>query len=68
MDIFDLENYILKMGGIIDDIQVLQSENAEKDAYLALAVVYNHHFNRLWNAYEEALANKGGLNGQATKN
>jgi hypothetical protein len=52
---YDLEQPILRSFGIIDDLRMLVKTNAPPEAFLALATVYDIHFNHFWELYEETL-------------
>lgn len=52
---FDLEQSIMHCWGILDDIQILQKHNASSDAYAALAVLYQIHFEELFAIFDEVI-------------
>lgn len=55
---FDLEQEILDCWKITDDIKLLHGRRAYPEDYTALAKVYEHKFNQLWETFEFMIADK----------
>ena len=51
---FDLEQTILESWKIISDIQLMTKQGAPAEDYAALATVYEHRFQDLWDTFEGA--------------
>ena len=58
VDRFDLEQSILSCWNITDDINLLHKRGAKKKEYVALADVYQHKFNELWDIFETLVHEK----------
>lgn len=69
MDIYDVEQQIMRSWTIVDDITMLCEKNAPIEAFQNLACVYNYQFSKLFDTYEEFLKQKiKEEDGQATEN
>ncbi len=54
-DRFDFEQAIMQCWGIVDDLKAFRKLNAPLETYDALAVVYQQHFEYLWDIFEYLL-------------
>ena len=52
MDRFDLEQQILESWNVVRDIQLLAKQEAPTESFSALATVYEHRFQELWDTFE----------------
>ena len=52
IDRFDLEQQIMETWGIIRDIQLLTRQGASAESFSALATVYEHKFQEVWDTFE----------------
>ena len=55
MDRFDLEQQIMETWGIIRDIQLLTRQGASAESFSALATVYEHKFQEVWDTFETVI-------------
>ena len=51
-DRFDLEQQLLDCWKLTDDIKLLAGRSADVGDFKALAKVYDHKFNQLWETFE----------------
>ena len=52
MDRFDLEQQIMESWNVVRDIQLLAKQEAPPESFSALATVYEHRFQELWDTFE----------------
>ena len=52
IDRFELEQQIMESWNIIRDIQLLAKQEAPTESFSALATVYEHKFQELWDTFE----------------
>ena len=52
MDRFELEQQIMESWNIVRDIQLLAKQEAPTESFAALATVYEHKFQELWDTFE----------------
>jgi hypothetical protein len=57
-DRFDLEQEILDCWKLIDDIELLSNRSSDSESFRALAKVYEHKFNQLWDTFEFLIENR----------
>ena len=55
-NMFELEQAILNMWNIVEDIEILASQNADQNAFNSLAKVYQYKFTHLFDIYEQHVA------------
>ncbi len=51
-DRFDFEQQIMSCWGVVDDIKLLAKRGVEQDDFNALAQVYHHKFEELFEQFE----------------
>jgi hypothetical protein len=57
-DRFDLEQEILDCWKLTDDVKLLANRSADSEDFKALAKVYEHKFNQLWETFEFMIGDK----------
>lgn len=55
---FDLEQQILNTWRITDDIRLLVERNAPIQEFNAIATLYSHQFEKMWEQFEQLVAER----------
>ena len=55
---FDLEQQLLTTWRVTDDIRLMVERNAPTQEFDALATVYSHHFEKMWDLFEQLVAER----------